>query len=172
LIKLLPCILFEKKYIFRLHFSIGSGQPGEPALCQLYRHTFVPYGHRCRNVFGIDTRRPQAQGPVSTAGSAFLRVTSVASPLRVGPICFVERKSAYLQYGQRARARENAIDHRLSVSVHRSINSFNIVNCPHVRCMRRFHRRTTGVRLPAVPLSRNNLGQVAHTHVCFCHQAV
>ena len=71
-----------------------------------------------------------------------------------------------------ARARENAIDHRLSVSVHRSINSFNIVNCPHVRCMRRFHRRTTGARHPAVPLSRNNLGQVAHTHVCFCHQAV
>jgi len=65
----------------------------------------------------------------------------------------------------RARARENAIDHRLSVSVHRSINSFNIVNCPHVRCMRRFHRRTTGARLPAVPVSRNNLGQVAHTHV-------
>ena len=27
-----------------LYFSIGNGQPGEPALCQLYRHTFVPYG--------------------------------------------------------------------------------------------------------------------------------
>ena len=24
------------------YFSIGNGQPGEPALCQLYRHTFVP----------------------------------------------------------------------------------------------------------------------------------
>ena len=24
-------------------FSIGNGQPREPALCQLYRHTFVPY---------------------------------------------------------------------------------------------------------------------------------
>ena len=24
-------------------FSIGNGQPGEPALCQLYRHTLVPY---------------------------------------------------------------------------------------------------------------------------------
>jgi len=33
-----------------LYFSIGNGQPGEPALCQLYRHTFVtyrPYTHRC-----------------------------------------------------------------------------------------------------------------------------
>jgi len=26
-----------------LHFSIGNGPPVEPALCQLYRHTFVPY---------------------------------------------------------------------------------------------------------------------------------
>jgi len=26
-----------------LYFSIGNGQPREPALCQLYRHTFVPY---------------------------------------------------------------------------------------------------------------------------------
>jgi len=31
---------FEKIY---LYFSIGNGQPGELALCQLYRHTFVPY---------------------------------------------------------------------------------------------------------------------------------
>ena len=38
--KLLPCILFEKKY---LYFSMGNGQPREPALCQLYRHIFVPY---------------------------------------------------------------------------------------------------------------------------------
>ena len=26
-----------------LYFSIVNGQPREPALCQLYRHTFVPY---------------------------------------------------------------------------------------------------------------------------------
>jgi len=39
LIKLLPYVLFEKRY---LYFSTESGQPGEPALCQLYRHTFVP----------------------------------------------------------------------------------------------------------------------------------
>ena len=25
-----------------LYFSIGNGKPREPALCQLYRHTFVP----------------------------------------------------------------------------------------------------------------------------------
>ena len=42
LIKLLPCILyFEKKNI--LIFCIGNGQSREPALCQLYRRTFVPY---------------------------------------------------------------------------------------------------------------------------------
>jgi len=26
-----------------LYFSVGNGQHVEPALCQLYRHTFVPY---------------------------------------------------------------------------------------------------------------------------------
>jgi len=38
---LLPYILFEKYF---LYFSVGSGQPGEPALCRLYRdlRTFVP----------------------------------------------------------------------------------------------------------------------------------
>ena len=38
--KIAPYILFEE-HIF--YFSIGNGQPREPALCQLYRHTFVPY---------------------------------------------------------------------------------------------------------------------------------
>ena len=28
------------------YFSDGNGQPREPALCQLYRHTFVPYGQQ------------------------------------------------------------------------------------------------------------------------------
>jgi len=40
LIKLLPYILSDK---IHLYFSIGNGQPSEPALCQLYRHTFVLY---------------------------------------------------------------------------------------------------------------------------------
>jgi len=40
LIKLPPCILFEKKTY--LYFSMGNGQTREPALCQLYRRTFVP----------------------------------------------------------------------------------------------------------------------------------
>jgi len=39
-IKLLPYILL--KNIFQ-YFRIGNGQPREPALCQLYRRTFVPY---------------------------------------------------------------------------------------------------------------------------------
>ena len=29
-----------------LYFSIGNGQPTVPALCQLYRHTFIPYAVR------------------------------------------------------------------------------------------------------------------------------
>ena len=41
-------VLFDKiAYVYfiwkmYLYFSIGNGQPGEPALCQLYRHTLVP----------------------------------------------------------------------------------------------------------------------------------
>ena len=27
-----------------MKYTFGNGQPSEPALCQLYRHTFVPYG--------------------------------------------------------------------------------------------------------------------------------
>jgi len=37
-LNLLPCILFEK---ICLYYSIRNGQLKEPALCQLYRHTFV-----------------------------------------------------------------------------------------------------------------------------------
>ena len=42
-------VLFDKiasAYFIRKicqHFSIGNGQPREPALCQLYRRTLVPY---------------------------------------------------------------------------------------------------------------------------------
>ena len=37
-------IAFVQYFIWEtyLYFSVGNGQPGEPALCQLYRHTFVP----------------------------------------------------------------------------------------------------------------------------------
>jgi len=40
LLQLLPYICLKKIY---LYVSIGNGKPREPALCQLYRHTFVPY---------------------------------------------------------------------------------------------------------------------------------
>jgi len=42
-------VLFDKiasvYYIWKiyLYFSIGNGQPTEPALCQLFRHTYIPY---------------------------------------------------------------------------------------------------------------------------------
>ena len=35
-------VYFILKKIY-LYFSIGNGGPREPALCQLYRHNFVPY---------------------------------------------------------------------------------------------------------------------------------
>ena len=45
----LPKVLFDKTaavyFIWKiyLYYIIGNGQPREPAQCQLYRHTFVPY---------------------------------------------------------------------------------------------------------------------------------
>jgi len=42
-------VLFDKiasaYFVWKIYqyFSIGNGQPREPALCHLYRHTFVPY---------------------------------------------------------------------------------------------------------------------------------
>ena len=34
-----------------LYSSIGNGQPREPALCELYRHTFVPYSSPSLQLF-------------------------------------------------------------------------------------------------------------------------
>ena len=42
-----------------LYFSIGNGQPREPALCQLYRHTFVP----CMVNFIRQASQPTADWP-------------------------------------------------------------------------------------------------------------
>ena len=65
---MLPYILF-KKYIHII--IIGNGQSREPALCQLYRHTFVPYiqaadeiseepdGAKRELDFGVDERRSE-----------------------------------------------------------------------------------------------------------------
>jgi len=56
LIKLFSYILFEKIY---LYFSIGNGQPTEPALCQLYRRTLVQYRptYGARTVIAKDSAR-------------------------------------------------------------------------------------------------------------------
>ena len=50
-------VLFDKiasVYFIRkiyLYFSVGNGQPEEPALCQLYRHSFVPGGDDTARLF-------------------------------------------------------------------------------------------------------------------------
>ena len=36
-----------------LYFSIGNGQPMEPALCQLYRCTFVRYRVKVSDIVGL-----------------------------------------------------------------------------------------------------------------------
>jgi len=48
-------VLFDKiasvLFYWKIHsyFSIGNGHPREPALCRLYRHTFVPYIRRAKS---------------------------------------------------------------------------------------------------------------------------
>jgi len=65
---LLPYTLVEKIY---LYFSIGNGQPREPALCQLYRHTFVPclYTRATLHAACVANGRiqaPSASAPIAT----------------------------------------------------------------------------------------------------------
>jgi len=42
---------------FSLNLYAGNGQPGEPALCQLYRHTFVQF--MCRERRGEERRNSE-----------------------------------------------------------------------------------------------------------------
>jgi len=49
-------------------FSIGSSQPREPALCQLDRHTFVPY-----------VRMQEYQSRLATSTSNLLRLVHITS---------------------------------------------------------------------------------------------
>jgi len=50
--KITPYILFEK-YIYILALEMAS-PVYLPALCQLYRHTFVPYDHRLVTCLYVD----------------------------------------------------------------------------------------------------------------------
>ena len=54
-----PRVLFDKiasvQFIWKIYLSssIGNGHPREPALCQLYRHTVVPYITESLSGWGI-----------------------------------------------------------------------------------------------------------------------
>ena len=63
-----------------LYFSVGKCQPREPALCQLYRHTFVPYiAYRCTSrEHECRFARPCLR-PVTTASVECAPVLSAAS---------------------------------------------------------------------------------------------
>ena len=67
-------VLFDKiaslYFIWKMYldFSIGNGQPREPALCQLYWHTFVPYWVE----FVCEGGRPVEESSMSL----LLRITS------------------------------------------------------------------------------------------------
>jgi len=77
--------LIRKMYLYT--FSIGNGQPREPALCPLCRHTFVTHVQRLR--FAT---------PVSKKGSPYSiterRVPELIPVLGSQPACDVSHKAA------------------------------------------------------------------------------
>ena len=50
-----------------LYFSVGNGQHREPPVCQLYRHTFVPY---MRVITSQPTRMPKSAGANAILGTS------------------------------------------------------------------------------------------------------
>jgi len=56
------------------YFSIGNGRPREPALCQLYRHTFVP--HRPQLGRAYMARGDSSRYRAAPDGHAIARLTS------------------------------------------------------------------------------------------------
>ena len=62
LIKLLSHILFEK----HIYFRTGKGQPMEPALCQLYRYTFIRYVQAARNMQVLSVAQAEASEVILT----------------------------------------------------------------------------------------------------------
>jgi len=49
-----------------LYFSIGNGEPRQPALCQMYRHTFFPYCVHVTKHFDVGLYRTLNQKPTSS----------------------------------------------------------------------------------------------------------
>ena len=68
--KLLPCISVEN-YIYILALEIAS-RGNQPALCRLYRHTFVPYTgrHAAAGTHGTGARRAAANASSVTFTAA------------------------------------------------------------------------------------------------------
>ena len=70
-----------------LYFSTGTGQPREPALCQLYRHTFIPYSRdvRCASVSVrqlLPSFWPRKQSPAARKSvSVYCTVEQTKMPL-------------------------------------------------------------------------------------------
>ena len=67
-----------------LYFSTENGQPGEPALCQLYRHTFVPYDKlkACsQHMRVVKSPRAQLREPAKKAFALQL-LSTFSAPLR------------------------------------------------------------------------------------------
>jgi len=63
-----------------LYFSTGNGQPTKPALCQLYRHTFVPYPEHTACI-SASSDHSYSPGGANSIGPGALSVRGGASRL-------------------------------------------------------------------------------------------
>ena len=72
-----------------LHFSIGNGQP-EPALCQLYRHTFVPCALTRWSSYsqctGVSEYRPLSAFKLTTAHIRIITLTWYPNTVAISDI--------------------------------------------------------------------------------------
>jgi len=60
-------------FYLKMHFIIGNDQPKEPALCQLYRHTFIPY---CAVLLSIRVNSTQKAEYCANARVAYVKLES------------------------------------------------------------------------------------------------
>jgi len=74
----IAAVYFIRKKIF-FYLSTGNCQPSEPALSQLYRHTFVPHSSRSRSNATSRSHRPRTRGRQHVLPAGFISFHKAAA---------------------------------------------------------------------------------------------
>jgi len=94
----IPSVYFISKIIF-IYFSIRNGQPQEPALCQLYRHTFVPREQQQQQKQRHDDShsKPPSLSRILQVATVMLATARIAATAHGTPAmsCAADRVSLY-----------------------------------------------------------------------------